>query len=269
MVELMRTARNGRLINSLSRGVEILRLLARAAGPLGVTELAERLKVDPSTAYRLLATLEVGGFVQQEPGSKKYAVGYGVLEIASALQRRLSVARLAEPYLRSISDLTHESTHLAVLDGTRAVFVARQSGAGILRVETSIGSSEPTYCTAVGKALLADYDEPRLRELFGAAELERHTPQTITTFAALAAELERVHRTGYAYDDEELHPGVRCLASPVRDHHGRIVAAFGLSMPATRLTREHLPALAERIMGAALGISTQLGFVPVQAAATS
>lgn len=253
--------RDGRLINSLSRGVEILRLLADAAGPLGVTDVAERLAVDPSTAYRLLATLERGGLVQQDLDSKKYSIGYGILEVASSLLRRMSVVTAADPYLRSIALSTRESTHVAVLDGTRAVFVGRQSGAGILRVETTIGSSEPAYCTAVGKALLADQSEAQLCHLFPDEPLPRHTPHTITTVADLAVELERVRRNGYAYDDEELHPGVRCIASPVRDHRSRIVAAFGLSMPATRLTREHIPTLVEQISSAAEAISVQLGYV--------
>ena len=264
-----RLKRDGRMINSLSRGVEILRMLADAGGPVGVGEVAERLMVDPSTAYRLLVTLEAGGLVQKDSSSKKYRIGYGVLEIAYSLLHGMSVVAIADPFLRSIAALTGESTHVAVLDGTRAVFVGRQSGAGILRVETTVGSSEPSYCTAVGKALLADHTASELRQLFGAGRLERYTPQTITTIAELANELERVRRAGYAYDEEELHPGVRCVASPVRDHRGRIVAAFGVSMPATRLTRQHLPGLVERIAGAADAISSQLGFAAKAASKTS
>jgi len=264
----LKPMRDGRLINSLSRGVEILRLLGDSDGPLGVTEVAERLKVDPSTAYRLLATLEHGALVAQDVDSKKYGIGYGVLEIANGLLRRMSVVTAADHYLRSIAALTSESTHVAVLDGPRAVFVARQSGPGILRVETTVGSSEPAYCTAVGKALLSDHSEDDLRHLY-AEPLPRYTPHTVTTIADLVTELSRVRRNGYAYDDEELHPGVRCLAAPVREHRERIVAAFGLSMPATRLTREHIPSLVTQIVGAAEAISAQLGHVAKPAVKSS
>ncbi|MGI8736267.1 MAG: IclR family transcriptional regulator [Candidatus Eremiobacter antarcticus] len=250
---------DSRLIHSLSRGAQILRLLADAADPLGVSDIAERLHVDPSTSYRLLVTLESHGLVQQEPDTKKYGVGFGVLELAFAMLRRLSVARLAEPHLASVAVKTGETTHLAVRDGVLAVFVGRHTGEGILRVETAIGSSEPLYCTAVGKALLSDYSEAELRKLFGAQALERHTPQTVTTIDGLLLELDRVRRSGYAYDDEELHPGVRCLAAPIRDHRARIVAAFGLSTPATRMTREQIPNLVGHICRAADDISVQLG----------
>jgi len=265
----VRSRSNGRLINSLSRGVDILRMLAQAQAPLGVTDLGERLHVDPSTAYRLLATLEAQGLVKQELDSRKYSVGYGVLEFANALLRRMSVVALADPFLVSITADTGESTHVAVLEGARAVFVARQSGAGILRVETTVGSSEPAYCTAVGKALLIDHSDADLQALFPKESLTRHTPQTITTIEDLTAELERIRRNGYAYDDEELHPGVRCLAFPIRDHRGRVTASFGLSAPAARLTREHLPTLVKVVSGAADSISFQLGYRTEQVPKTS
>jgi IclR family KDG regulon transcriptional repressor len=251
---------NGRMINSLTRGVEILRMLAQSETPLGVTDLGLRLRVDPSTAYRLLATLEAQGLVRQEPDSKKYAVGYGVLELANDVLQRLNIVALAEPLLTSITAQTGESTHVAVLEGPRAVFVARKSGAGILRVETSVGSSEPAYCTAVGKALLFDLGPEQLEGLFAPHTLVRHTPRTITRIEDLASELERARRTGFAYDDEELHPGVRCVASPIRDHRARIVASFGLSAPASRLTRERLDELVEPVRRAAEQISEQLGY---------
>ncbi|MGH2409335.1 MAG: IclR family transcriptional regulator, partial [Chloroflexota bacterium] len=138
------------MINSLGRGLRVLTLLAEADGPLGVTELAARLSVDPSSSYRLLATLEQQGFVRQEPRGKKYTLGYAVLGVAAAVLRRLDVAAAAAPHLRALAAATGESTHLAVLDGANAVFIAREIAAAVLRVDTAIGSSEPAHCTAVG-----------------------------------------------------------------------------------------------------------------------
>ncbi len=247
-------------INSLSRGAQILRFLSEAGGSLGVTELAERLQVDPSTAYRLLATLENHGLVAQDQESKKYTVGYGVLEIAAGLLRRLNVAEIAQPHLRALSAVTGESTHIAVRNGTRAVSVGSEAASGVLRVEMSIGNAEPLYCTAVGKALLTDFVESDLRAIFAGQELERFTAQTITSIEDLAAELERGRRLGYAYDDEELHPGVRCIACPIRDHGRRVVAAVGISMPAIRMSREQRTEIVRHISPVAELISTQLGY---------
>jgi DNA-binding IclR family transcriptional regulator len=243
----------------LARGVAILRLLAERGAPLGVTEVAERLAVDPGTAYRLLSTLEGDGLVVQEPDSKKYSIGYGVLEIAAGLLRSLSVVDVAQPFMSALSARTGENSHVAVRDRRFAVSIGSESASGILRVETKIGSAEPLHCTAVGKALLTDHTYPALVELFGSDPLPRFTPQTIATLDQLDAELARVRRLGYSLDDEELHPGVRCIAAPVRNHLGRIVAAFGISSPAVRLSRERIPELAPEIVDAAAAISAQLG----------
>ncbi len=254
------------LINSLARGIQILRLLASQASS-SVTDVAEYLRVDPSTAYRLLSTLEVHGFVTQDPATKKYALGYGVLEVTSGLLRRLSVVEVSQPHLYAITTTLGESSHVAVRDRQFAVSVGLESAAGVLRVETVLGTPEPLYCTAVGKALLADFSGPQLEELFGGKQLERRTPHTLTTIDELELDLARVRRLGYAFDDEELHPGVRCIASPVRDYSGRIAAAFGISSPAVRLTRERTEAIAAQICEHAQTISLQLGYAQASAAA--
>ncbi len=255
------------MINSLSRGAQILRLLGWQADALGATEVAERLNVDPSTAYRLLSTLESHGFVAQDPGTKKYTVGYGVLEVAAGLLRKLSVVDIAQPHLRAISERTGENTHVAVRDRQFAVSVASESATGILRVETTIGTAEPLYCTAIGKALLTDFTRAQLADLYGNNPLERYTPHTMTTLDEVDFDLARVRRLGYAVDDEELHAGVRCIASPVRDRTGHVIAAFGVSSPSVRLTRERIAEVAAQISESAQAISAQMGYMPETAAA--
>ncbi len=244
-----------------------MRLLAEQPAGAGVTEIAERLNVDPSTAYRLLATLETHGFAMQHSETKKYSVGYGILEIASALLRRLSVVEIAQSHLREIALETGENTHVAVRERQSAVSVAAQSATGILRVETTIGTAEPLYCTAIGKALLTDFTYVQLVELLGTSPLRRFTPHTMTSVDELDKDLARVRRVGYAVDEEELHPGVRCIAAPVRDHTGLVIASFGISSPAVRLTRDRIPDVALCICAAAQTISAQLGYVQAAAGA--
>lgn len=247
------------MINSLSRGLQILQLLAEENRPLGVTDIAERLAVDPSTSYRLLATLEKHRFIRQE-SSKKYTLGFGVLAIASALVRQIDVATIATPYLRELMAGTGESAHVAVIDGNRAAFVAQATAPGMLRVDTPLGSHEPLYCTAVGKALLAEAEPLHVRTLIGSAPLKRYSPNTITNLEMLMSELQHTRHRGYGFDDEELHAGVRCIAVPVRDHSGAIVAAVGISAPASRLTRERTTAIVAAVRQTAVDLSAQLGF---------
>jgi IclR family transcriptional regulator, KDG regulon repressor len=255
------------LINSLARGIQILRSLAVENGAVGVTEMAEQLKVDPSTAYRLLSTLEAYGFVAQDLETRKYSLGYGILEVTSGLLRRLSVVEVSQPHLYALATKIGESAHVAVRDRQFAVSVGSESATGVLRVETILGTPEPLYCTAVGKALLADYTRAQLEQLFGSEQLERHTPHTLTTIDELELDLVRIRRLGYAVDDEELHPGVRCIAAPVRDYTGRVVAAFGISSPAVRLTRDRIEEYAAQVCEHAQAIAAQLGHVQSPAAA--
>ena len=247
------------MINSLSRGLQILQLLAEANRPLGVTDIADRLSVDPSTSYRLLATLEKHKFIRQE-SSKKYTLGFGVVAIAAALLRQIDVAAIAAPFLRELMTSTGESAHVAIADGNRAAVVAQACAPGMLRVDTPLGSHEPLYCTAVGKALLSDAEPIRVRTLIGSAPLTRYSPNTITNLEMLMTELHRTRDRGYAFDDEELHAGVRCIAAAVRDHSGTIVAAVGISAPASRLTRERTAAPVAAVRQTAVDLSAELGY---------
>jgi DNA-binding IclR family transcriptional regulator len=259
------------VINSLSRGLQILHLLAQESRPLGVTDIAERLSVDPSTSYRLLATLEKHRFIRQE-SSKKYTLGFGVVTIASALLRQIDVAVIAAPHLRELMQSTGESAHVAIADGNYVAIVAQASAPGMLRVDTPLGSREPMYCTAVGKALLSESDPLRVKTLIGSAPLKRYSPNTITNLEMLATELGRTRDRGYAFDDEELHPGVRCIAAAVRDHSGTIAAAVGISAPASRLTRERTAELVAAVARSANDLSAELGYAEqavVDAAASS
>jgi DNA-binding IclR family transcriptional regulator len=248
------------MINSLGRGLQALTLLAQAEGPLGVTELAGLLGVDPSSSYRILATLEQHGFVAQQARGKKYVLGFAPLMLAEAVHRRLDAATLAGPYLSRLVRAVGESAHLAVLDGSQVIFVSRETATARLRVETTVGVPEPAHCTAVGKALLAGLAPAEVAALYPTGVLVRYTDQTITGLDELADELGRVRARGYAYDDQEVHPGVRCLAAPVRGHEGAVVAAMGLSGPTARITRERLPALASLVREAAASLSEELGY---------
>ncbi|MGH2347421.1 MAG: IclR family transcriptional regulator [Chloroflexota bacterium] len=248
------------MLNSLGRGLRVLTMLADAAGPLGVTELAERLDVDPSSSYRLLATLEQHGFVRQVSPGRKYALGYAVIGLAASVLRKLDVVEAAGPRLRSLAAAGGETAHLAVLDGTNAVFIAREIAAAVLRVDSPIGSSEPAHCTAVGKALLIDTNRADLAARFGPGPYAAFTAQTITTLEDLVSDIRRTAARGYAYDDEETHSGVRCLAAPVRGHLGDTIAAIGISGPVGRLTRERLPVVAAVVQEAAKEVSLSMGF---------
>lgn len=240
-------------VRSLARGLQILELLGSSAQAMGVTQLASSLRVDKATASRLVATLAQYGYVEREPSTRRYRLGPRLVALG---QRRLDLMPLHEvaaPYLRSLMEQTGECAHLGVPAEGRVLYIGQAESPATLRVNVPVGHTAPLHCTALGKALLAfgllDFPQP----------LERFTPRTITDPSRLARHLARVHQQGYAVDDEEFDPGVRCVAAPVFDHRSFVVAAIGISGPTTRMTERRLPRLARIVRRIAGELSIRMG----------
>jgi DNA-binding IclR family transcriptional regulator len=261
--------RRGDTVQSVSRAFDILEALAGSEA-IGVTQLAERTGLVPSTAHRLLATLATRGYVSQHADSGQYSLGYKVVELANGLEQNLArLRRVARPELEAVQRETEETTNLVVLDGERVVYVDQVPGSRSVRMFTVVGAAALAHTTAAGKAILAFGPPDAVTTLYsGRGALERLTSRTLTTVDALREDLERVAKRGYAIDNEEHEEGVGCIAAPVFDHEGRPKAALSISAPTTRvlhpdtgdlgaLLREH----AGRI-SAALHGGDQDGFRP-------
>jgi DNA-binding IclR family transcriptional regulator len=223
-------------VQSLERAFDLLEALA-AGGELGVTELAARTGLVPSTAHRLLATLTKRGYVTQSSLSGRYLLGYKVVEVASGLEHRLSRLRaVARPHLESIQRATGETTNLVILDGERVVYVDQVEGTRSVRMFTAVGTAALAHTTGSGKAIMA-YGPPEVvTALYAGREpLARLTSRTLVTLEALQDDFTRILRRGYAIDNEEHEEGVGCVATPLFDHTGRPCAAISVSGPTARI----------------------------------
>ncbi|MDR9390438.1 MAG: IclR family transcriptional regulator [Trueperaceae bacterium] len=246
-------------LRSLNRALALLDHLAEHHGRHGgqvalrVADVADLLGVDKSTASRLAATLEARGYLQRDPVSRRYALGAKVRPAAPPDGWVRDLVQRAGPVVADLADVTGECAHVAVLDGgaVRIVedVVARAEG---LQVRAGVGRSMPLHCTALGKCFLAFTDVERPPDLVA------FTPHTVTDASDLARHLEAVRRAGYALDDEEHEPGVRCLAVPVRDAAGGVVASLGISAPRLRLHDEDLAAVARSVHRAAADLTRAL-----------
>ncbi len=225
-------------VQSLDRAFDLLEALA-GGGELGVTELANRTGLVPSTVHRLLATLAKRGYAAQSAESGRYRLGYKVAEIAAGLEQgREHLRALAHPHLERISHETGETVNLVVLDGDRVVYVDQVEGTRRVRMFTAVGTAALAHTTGSGKAIMAYGPPEMLTKLYGGREpLERLTPGTLVTIAELEADFVRIRARGYALDEEEHEVGVGCIATPVLDHTGRPVAAISVSGPSTRVMR--------------------------------
>lgn len=218
------------VIQSVDRALLLLEYItAHPEKKLTLTELAEVMELDKSSVFRILTTLSRHGLVRQEEGKKIYRPGFGIFGLASSIYEQMKLPAVVSPFLREIARKTSENAHLAVRSGTQAVFIDREQGTNRILTNTNIGDTEELYCTAVGKCLICDFSREELNILFSRRRLKRFTELTITDLNALSRELGEVKAKGYAVDMEEFEANVVCLACPIMNYQGKIIAAIGIS----------------------------------------
>ena len=228
-------------VQSLERALEILELLSRSQGELGVTEIGAKVGLAGGTVHRLLSTLIFHGYVRQNPQNRKYAVGLKALTLASSARDHLG--SLAHPFLTELMEISQESSNLAGLDKNSVVYIEQVPAPRMVRMFTEPGNRVPAHATGTGKVLLAYQPPEVIDSVLGRAGLPRFTPHTITDPGRLKTELDDIRERGYALDSEEMEEGVRCLAAPVFSADGHILVAMSISGPATRLDQDRLKEL--------------------------
>ena len=249
------------LIQSVDRALVLLETVGKSPRPVSLRELTGVLSIDSSSVFRLANTLKRRGFLSQGPGG--YTLGPSLWRLASTLHWTSGLRDLARNHLAALAAQVGETTHLLIRVGREAVAVhdeLTQKPVVALRP----GRSEPLHCTAVGKALLADFDLEQLQSLFGAEPLPRFTQRTVCALPALAEECRRTRERGFAQDDQEMFEGVRCVAAPIRDSSGGIVAAISITAPVDRLPLRNRKALGQQAMRVAGEISLKLGYTGPQ-----
>ena len=247
-------------IQSLDRGLYLMEILSRSDKPMGLPELAEILEVDRSTIHRLMGTLLQRGYVTQDPENKRYTVGYKVISLSRRAIDGHSLRAAAKPYLTQLTEETGESTNLCVPAGEHAVCIDYEASPSPLAVTNDIGIEFLYHATAGGKVILAHMPEEKQKQIIESYELTEFTPRTITTRERLANNLEMIRIQGYGVDDEEHYIGVRCIAAPIRDYSGKVIAALSMSGPSSRITLAKIPEIASIVVNIANQISKSLGY---------
>ncbi len=247
----------GATVQSVDRALTILAALARS-GEAGVTELAADLGVHKSTAFRLVATLESHGLVEQTEDRGKYRLGIGLLRLAGATTARLDVVQEARPVCRKLAADTGETVNIAVLADRAALYLDQASGSSALQMHNWVGQHIPLHATANGKVLLSGLDPDRLEQVLGS--LPAFTDMTITKRGELRAELDGVLEQGYAIAVDELEVGLTAAAAPLRNNHGDVIASMSVSGPTFRLGEERISQVVKLLVAAADEVSHRLGY---------
>ncbi|MGP3915556.1 IclR family transcriptional regulator [Nonomuraea sp. 10N515B] len=254
---------------SLERGLRILSAFSGDRSVLGIADLARAVGLNKSTTYRYVATLTKLEYIRQDPETKKYFLGPRVVDLGFAAIDSMELTKVAGPLLQALADETGCTASLGLCDGPDVVYVDRRRSSRrsslAMDLNLHVGSRLPAYCTSMGKVLLAYKDPAALKQILDRTDTARRGPKTITNREQLIAALAKVRQGGVAVNDEELAPGLRSFAAPVRDRSGEVVAAVNIAVHLT-VAPTTVDALAARLEPAlrrtAAEISRRLGHRP-------
>lgn len=246
-------------VQSVDRALAVLEAVAQSPEPVPLGQLTELLGIDPSSVFRLANTLKRRGFLANPSSRKNYVLGPTVWRLSREYDwSRMLISICREP-IKTLANVTGETAHLAVREGRQVFFIDHfASGQQGVVVPGQTGKLLPLHCTAHGKALLADYGLAQLKALYGAAPLESHTARTIVSIPQLAKVCARIRIDGYSIDASEYLEEVACVAAPLRDRSGAVIASIGISAPATRLSKGRDLVLAKQVCEIAAQINAVL-----------
>jgi DNA-binding IclR family transcriptional regulator len=247
-------------VQAVDRTLAILDALGKVGTPMTLTALSAELRLNISTVHRLLSTLIVWGFVEQERETGKYKLGIKAFEIGNAVFKNLDLFKVAKPILKELVEKFNETVNLAVLDGREVVYINQVESKNMIKMLAKPGSRGPAYCTGSGKVLLSKLSNKEIDRIFAKYNFARFTENTVGSIDELKTVLEEVRQRGYAIDREEIEVGVRCAAVPVYNLNGSLIAALSLSGPGSRLSYEYLiETVVPDLMVSAKKISKNLG----------
>ncbi len=263
----MRDQSKGRSIQSVARAMEMLRFIGEAGRPVHLTQLSKGLGLSVSTVHGILNTMKRYDVICQDPETGRYFLGIALLQLGGKVQSGLSLHQVCLPHLTALSERYGETVHLAVRSQAEAVFIDHVEGRRVHRLTSRVGERRPLHCCSVGKAMLAFLDSPQLEALLRDMPLQRFTPHTLASPAALRENLARIRSQGYAVDREETETGLCGVAAPLRNHAGEVVAAISIGLPVGRLLEHGEENLGFTVRATAAKISAQLGWTSGTAAA--
>jgi DNA-binding IclR family transcriptional regulator len=248
-------------LHSLARAISVLEMLGESDTPLNLSELCRYMNLHKSTAHRSLMVLEQSGLIERTPDNR-FRLGLKLYELGNRAVEQIDLRARVHPYMARLASQIGETVHLSVLQKSSIVYLDKAGPNRKVCTSSKIGTSNPVYCTSMGKAMLAFQPEEEIEQVVSNLKFVRYTEKTLCTREDLLKSLEKVRRRGYAIDDEEIESGVRCIGAPIFNEEHRAIAALSVSGPAIRITVQSVPALAERLLRYCREISASISNQP-------
>jgi DNA-binding IclR family transcriptional regulator len=251
-------------VRAIEKGFDILDFLSKGKQSYSLREISGKLKIPKPTTHRILSTFCGLGCAIQDPVSKDYRLGFRLVELGQAVLDRIDLRKEAESLLKKLADSVQETVHLARLDDGQIVYldkVERIVNPLSLRMVSEIGMRNYAHSSALGKVLLAFLPKEERNTILTQKGLPRRTKNTIVDSEELKEHLVLIKSRGYAVDDEENEDGIRCIAAPIRNYRGEVIAGISISGPAVRITEERINRqLKRQVIETAAEITKKLGY---------
>lgn len=248
-------------LSSVANAIRLTKAFSEHEYEMGISALAVRLGLAKSTVHRLATTLVEYDMLEQNKESGKYRLGLAFFELGTLVRRKMDVATAAQGEIHALAESSGETIQLAILDHLSVLYIRIRESRQAVRMSSGLGSRAPAHCTSVGKALLAFQPIEVVQQVIEQG-LKRFTANTITDPDTLLAELASIRAKGYAIDDEEMEVGLRCVAAPIRDHSGHVVAAISVAAPVQRMSKKAVQGTIPSVVSAAEAVSRRMGFLP-------
>ncbi len=245
-------------IKSLDRALEVFVRLGEMQGAT-LSEIAGALDQSPATVYRVLTTFQGHGFADFDDQSQVWNIGPAAFLTGSQFLRRTSLVERARPIMRDLMEATGETANLGIERDGKVLFLGQVETHATIRAFFPPGTASAMHASGIGKALLCRMDDARQRAVLAASKLEAFTPHTLTAPETIIADLHAAKARGYAVDGEERNLGMRCIAAPVFDVFGEVVAGISVSGPTSRISEDSIAALAQPVMDAAARLTVAIG----------
>lgn len=249
-------------VPALARGLQLLMQFNRDERELTGAELSRRLQLPRASVFRMLHTLEQGGFVERADDGVSYKLGLSVLRLGFELLSSMELSEHGRSIIEELRDRSGYSSHIVVRDSRQVVFIAKAAGAHAIFHSIQIGARLPAHATVLGRLLLSDLDMPALKKLYPEPELARHTDATPTTLVQLKALIDRDRAAGYGVSMGGFETGISTVAAPVFNERGEVSAAVSVTVPQSRIDEAALPTLVAMVREAAAKLTDRIRHMP-------
>ncbi len=252
----------GMKVQSIDRVFDILELLSVEHEGLSLTEISQKLDLPTSTVFRLLSVLRSRNYIEKNDSTSVYRLGLGFVELTSLYLSNIELKTEAQPYLRNLSKLTGQVVFMGIEQEGELVYIDKYEQFREIRNYCFIGQRRPLYCTALGKTLLTGFSDDEIRNLYDGVEMKPMTPNTITDVERLIGEVHLNRERGYSLDNEEIELDMFCVAAPVYDYRGTVIAAVSTSWDVNYHKDADKQRNVKLITETALNVSIRMGYRP-------